>query len=279
MSLDHHNFDYDLGAPDIPFGIGDRYFGQDQVRDFWYQQDSVGKALIDGISDIPLLLGIGGIVTQGAGSTLNITPAIGYHQKDVSVPDSFAALPPTKKTETLDAIRVVSTLQTDMALPGLVTGGATNYVKLAYDETDGPTRQRAKKIGTYAYERIRSFSFVVDGVANTDKELLLNTFTEAAGVFTFTGTRDKALFPRIDQQGNDVHFSAPFQEYTYLSGDLDKIEYFESASKALLLATKQYTYSSGDVSTITMTVGISVWTMTFTFDGNGDLFTVSVVRT
>ncbi len=85
-----------------------------------------------------------GIITKGAGDTIDITPAVGYCDFDVEVPNSYAALPPTKQTKTIK-VRVESTQQTNLVIGSATLDGATpNYVKLVYTETDGSSRDRAK---------------------------------------------------------------------------------------------------------------------------------------
>jgi hypothetical protein len=66
-------------------------------------------------------------------------------------------------------------VQADFNISGTATlnGTTWNYVKVRYSEADGNTRARAKKSGSYVYEKIPSFSIVVDSVAPTDYDLNL----------------------------------------------------------------------------------------------------------
>jgi len=202
------------GGDDIPIHVGDKYYGQDQARDIDYLLNKSGQSIADLFESIPFIAR-GGVVTQGAGSTLNITDCVGYHLRNITTPDDFSSIPPTVKTEE-KIQRVESTAQTNLAVPGIATGGPTNYVKLRFAQTDGSSRQRAKKAGTYPYELVDSFEFVVDDVVNTDREILLNTFTESGGVFTFTGTSDPSPYSR--KNGNAV-FIKNQEEYRAWFGD------------------------------------------------------------
>lgn len=190
----HFNHDYIGGSPNIPLWLGDRMYGQDVGRDFWYLMDRAGHVAKDMYVDPPFIF-TGGRCSQGAGSTLNITLCIGAVVYSVDVPGVFGANPPPPVvSEDVELIRVESPAQTNMALPGLVTGGATNYVKLKYKDADGDSRPRLSPVGTgtYVFEQAPSFEFVVDDNAPIadGSELLLDAFTEAAGTFTFTKQRD-----------------------------------------------------------------------------------------
>jgi hypothetical protein len=181
----HHNYEYDAIAPGgLPNAVADRYYAQDLFRDFAYLIDRLGQVYKDILKQVPLWLE-GGDVVQGAGATLNITIGHGYVAKSVQTRLN-SALPPTTQDEDIEAIRVDWAAQTNMALPSYTPGGSTNYVKVRYKELDGLTRQRAKGSGTYAYEQSPSYEFVVDTSVPTKYDLCLITFTEAAGVFTFT---------------------------------------------------------------------------------------------
>jgi len=183
------NYKYNGQIPEMG---GDIVRGQDLIRDHWYNQDRIGKVLKDLGEEIPIIIS-GGVVTKGTGDTLNITACIGYHKYQIEIPDSFASVPPTKMNADIDAIRVESTQQTNMAISSaILNGSAVNYVKLRYIETNGNTRQRAKKVGIYSYELIPSFQFVVDTTAPTAYEICLKSFVgTAGGSFTFSDVATK----------------------------------------------------------------------------------------
>ena len=194
----------------IPYFLGDRYYGQDLIRDHHYLQDRLGLVLKDVKGGVCPIVISGGVISQGTGDTLNITACIGYHKLSVEIPDSFATLPPTKMNADIDAIRVSSTQQTDMAIASATLDGVTrNYVKVAYTETNGNTRTRAKKTGTYAYEIIPSFTITVNAVAPTDYEVCLGSFVgSTGGSFTISATGRNSA-PLATLEGRNA-----FQVYT-----------------------------------------------------------------
>ena len=189
----HHNQQYGtLGGSNVPLRTGDRRWSQDRIRDFWFHQDRIGQIIADLFDSIPILLS-GGVVSQGAGASLNITTGFGYAKFEVDIPDSFASLPPTVTQEDIEAIRVAWAAQTNInagnancSVYDITDDGATvHYVKMRYLETDGNTRTRAKYTGSYAYEIIPEFDLQVDDVAPTDYDIELATFTSSGGTYTF----------------------------------------------------------------------------------------------
>ena len=163
----------------IPLNCGDRYWSQDKIRDFQYLRNLSGDALSRMFYTIPALIS-GGIVTQTAINTVTISPAIGLVKFSTTIPNTFAAIPPS--TTTADVVVLVqSTQQTQLAV---TAGSSTNYVKLKYLEADGNTRVRSKKAGTYAYENTDSFQFVINNVSPTAYDLVLASFTNSGGTFT-----------------------------------------------------------------------------------------------
>lgn len=187
--LYHHNHNYIGGSPNLPISVGDRYYDQDLIRDFWFLMQNTGLAVKGLIGQIPILIS-GGEVSKGAGNTLNITACVGYAKYDVTVLNNTVswALPPTVHTETLDAARVESSAQTNMAIPSATLDNVTtNYVKLRYTEDDNSqTRVRAKKSGSYAWAKKASYEFVVDSVAPTDYDIVLAEFISVAGAVPAT---------------------------------------------------------------------------------------------
>lgn len=172
-----------------PLNLGDRYYGQDLIRDFRYLQDLTGLLASDIMCKLPaVVLPTHGIVIQGVGDTINITAGVGYVPFSVEVPDTFAAFPPSKTSLDLTAIRVEWTAQVNLVLTGATLDGATpNYVKVKYAEANGNTRTRAKSAGSYSYECTPSFTITTTAVAPTAYELCLATFTgNGAGTVTIT---------------------------------------------------------------------------------------------
>jgi hypothetical protein len=163
-----------------PLNLGDRYYAQDLIRDLNYSWDLTGQTVKRVLGTFPALL-YGGVVTMGAGDTLNITEAFGICSFDVEVPDTFASLPPSKMTVTI-ARKVHATAQTNLAMASATKDGVTpNYIKLAYAETNGNTRTRARAAGSYSYERVPSYTYSITAAAPTAYEVSLGTVIIAAG--------------------------------------------------------------------------------------------------
>src|SRR4030042_899968 len=192
----HHNFDYSGGSPDIPKALGDRYFGQDLGRDFYYLLDRIGIVAKDLYLTPPFIIS-GGRCSQGAGTTLNITACIGVVNFSVKVPNVWGVTPPpTVTTETI-ITRVESTAQTNLVPDELVDDDPI-YIKLKYKNLDGSSRTKSFSGGSYVYNQSPSFEFVVDTVApaGDGTELLLDVFTSHSDIFTFTKTRNNE-YPQL----------------------------------------------------------------------------------
>lgn len=191
MALPHHSMAYRTnpeGGNDIPDLTNDRYYAQDRVRDYWAPIDQVSRALSAMTNGANVKLR-GADITQGSSPTLMNVPAqFGVVRYQVTVPGSFAAaFPPTADTETI-FVPVETTEQLDTSLASAtLDGSTTNYVKIAYAETDGPTRTRAKISGSYVYEKTPSFTLTIDATAPTDFELSVATFTgDGVGALSIT---------------------------------------------------------------------------------------------
>jgi len=186
MEIDrHHNWAYDGGAPDIPHFVGDRWYGQDIVRDLqWLENET--RRITDILTAVPVLFS-GGRFVQGVGDTLDTVQTIGYHYADIKIPASYASLPPTVTT-VQKLVRVLMPPQTNFPIASATLDGSTvNYVKLLYAETSSPTRGRAKKAGTYVFAVFPSFSLTVDAVAPAGQEILLGTLIgNTGGPYTIT---------------------------------------------------------------------------------------------
>jgi hypothetical protein len=177
MPLKHSSFDYDGGAPDIPFGVGDKYYSQDLFRDLQFLEDLTGRSVTDFLGAMPVILKGGLVDNDVTVDTIKISAGVGYHEIAVKVPNSYASLPPSVTTAQ-KIVRVVWSAQANLAIPSAVLDGVTvNYVKVAYAETSSPTRARALKAGTWVYEKTPSFVITVNPTAPTSGEILLATFT------------------------------------------------------------------------------------------------------
>jgi len=199
-SLNHHNHEYDGGSPNIPEDTGDRYYAQDLGRDFQYHQERLGMLLKDLSIAIPAIAN--GLVAShiGGTDTLSITTGAGYVEFDVTIPgDAGSGIPPSTGTGTIEAIRV----QVDIAIGGYdysssatLDGATPNYIKLRYAEKTVYSRNRAKKAGSYNYEQEPYYALVIDAVAPTTKDIVVESFTSnpSGAGFAFTGTRSPQLY-------------------------------------------------------------------------------------
>lgn len=186
------NAQYDGLIPEI---VGDRFYGQDYVRDHWYWEDRIG-AIVSDAKGMPCVVR-GGVVTKGSGDTLNITECIAYAKYDVEIPDSFASLPPTKTSAVVEGMRIVAPAQVNMSINSATLDGSTwNYVKLRYKEIGLNSRARAKRAGTYYYEIQPSYEYIVNSTAPTEYDATLCRFKgSSGGSFTFDySVRSETLY-------------------------------------------------------------------------------------
>ncbi len=91
-----------------------------------------------------------------------------------------------------------------------------------------------------------------------------------------TGTSDDAFIKNKPELG-DLDLSAFFAEFTYGSGLLTKIEYWNSSSKNTKYYTKDLTYTSGTLTQSVLTNNISSATQTkvLAYDNSGNLTTIT----
>lgn len=182
-------------AGGIPKALGDRYYAQDRVRDWWFLTEQLGLVLKDIMGQVPVIL-YGGQVSQGGGFTLNIEECLAYAKKQVDVPLDGSVIPATVTTTNVEAIRIFSTTQVGFALSGTVNDSTTiHYVKLRYKEVSGPTRNRARRAGTWSYYNTPSFEIIVNTTAPTDEDVVLDQFTTDGFVISLTGDRTDAFRP------------------------------------------------------------------------------------
>ena len=195
----HHNFDVDGSS--YPYNYGDRYFSQDLGRDFFFLLSKMGDTVEKLIATNPCIIK-GGVVTQGAGATLNITACEAFAKFSVKVPSSFASVPPTMQSQDIEMILIESTQQTNLAIPSYTPGGAKNYVKLAFAHASGSTRARARRAGSYTYDQSPSYLITCDTTSPVSGyEVVLATFMETGGTFTFATTERTA---NINNEGAKV---------------------------------------------------------------------------
>lgn len=174
----HHNRDYSGG---FPTAVGDRYYAQDLFRDFDYLLDRAGLVGQDILQQQSKMIISGGVISAGAtpATQIDISALVGYIKFERTIPDTFAALPPSTTTADIEFLRVAQALQNDITvnsggnLNATLDGGSTNFVKVAYAEASGNSRTRAKKAGSYNYEQSPSVTLTIDTTAATDEEIVL----------------------------------------------------------------------------------------------------------
>jgi hypothetical protein len=183
-SPEHHNFDYSGGSP---LAIGDRYYAQDLGRDYYYLLNRQGALLKAFIGSTNVILS-GGVASVSDWTHVDITAARVLVQYSITVPDSYATIPPTIKFVKLDGLLVEMPAQTAWELSGATLDGFTsNYLKLAYANASGSSRTRALAGGSYVYDQTASFTLTCTPVAATDTEVLLATIVgDGASVMTIT---------------------------------------------------------------------------------------------
>jgi len=113
-----------------------------------------------------------------------------------------------------------------------------------------------------------------------DKTAAANRMTiDASGDTTFSGNVS-------DDSGNvrnniDTEFlkayTTYYTEYTYTSGDLTQVDVWDSAGKTTKLFTKVLAYTTGNLTSVTLTdeVNSNTLTKTLTYDGSGNLDTLT----
>jgi len=172
-----HNPNY---TGSLPEAVGDRYYGQDLMRDFNYLRGRAGQIPLDMPGGFTLpnsnVILTHGTVTHGANpaTQIDIEQIIAYVKKDVTIPNNWATLPPGITTDDI-AVRLEMPAQSDtlVASLGMTLDGTTHFLKLKYAEIDivNSSRGRAKKAGTYISERQESYILYIDKVAVIKDEI------------------------------------------------------------------------------------------------------------
>jgi hypothetical protein len=192
------------GSPSIPIAVGDRFYAQDLLRNFRRLMSIDGEILKRTFGQSEIIIE-GLEVSQGTGHTLDITSGkcIGNFEVEIPHPTDTWAMPPNTDTEDIIVLIDVPSNITNMTITSAVTDGVTvNYVKIVYTETNGNTRQRAKKAGTYAYEVIPDYTITVDDTAPTSYEVVLETFTSDGATITFLGNEDLRIDKSFSNEGS-----------------------------------------------------------------------------
>lgn len=194
MITEHHNFDYAGGSPNFNLAIGDRYYAQDVSRDFFYALDKSGFAIKDLIKNRGVVVGKIDIRQKASTDLMSIPSITFYGNKTILVPDDYSSIPPSLKSEKVQFLRGQARFfEVNVAATATLDGTTVNFVKIAYKDVDGQTRQRAKSAGTYPYEQIPSALLTIDPIAPTDDEILLSTLIGAGGGAPWTLLKNKDL--------------------------------------------------------------------------------------
>lgn len=181
--INHQNDEYSGG---FPIACGDRRYSQDIFRDMRNMQQLIGKAY-ENIFGATNIIIEGCVPSQGVGHTLNLTAGKGLVKFQVTVPDSWANIPPTTQNKDLYLIAELPVL-TNWALTSTTNDGATtNYLKLAYAEIKTSSRARAKKVGSWNSEITPSYILTADSTPPTNYEISLATFTTDGATISFIG--------------------------------------------------------------------------------------------
>lgn len=198
----------------FPIPVGDRYFTQDLLRDQAYLEGMIGIAYNDLTQQTAPYVISGLKAFQGTGHTIDITAGKAVVPFTVTIPDTAAAWtdPPSTTTANIDMVIDYAGV-TGASLAGTVTDGATpNYVKLSYTETNGNTRARAKKAGTYAYEVYDSVTLTINSTAPAANEITLLTFTTDGATVTITNTGDTRIGSPFRKQNAVAYSQATFND-------------------------------------------------------------------
>ena len=185
-----------IGAVKVPKGVGDRYWGQDMMRDNRYMQGLAGRLFLQSFGVNSALLS-GGITTQGSDVTkLNISAAVGVADFDVDVPnDSLGWSVPAPIQTSQIPVRIELPAQTDFDIAGATLDGSTpNYLKLRYAEANTQTRTKEFSSGSYNYSISESYVLVADSVSPTSKDVVLASFV-GDGVSTLAITQRYPIGP------------------------------------------------------------------------------------
>lgn len=188
----------------IPLNLGDRYYGQDLGRDFYYLMDRMGLLLADTTQQSKIIVS-GGVITAGAtpATQINISALVGYIKQSVTIPNTFAALPPSTMAADIELLRVAIPAQVNIVVATYGATNGLNYVKVAYKDTNGNSRARAKKAGSYNYELVPDFTLTITTVAPTAYEICLGEVTVTAGSITAITVANRDSYTQIVQPHYD----------------------------------------------------------------------------
>jgi hypothetical protein len=183
MSVKHFNHNY---SGSDPVSVGDRFYGQDRGRDFFHLKefDGIVAHILGGSVNAIVLSGL--VVTQGAGHTLSWTAGRVLTKRTITVPDSWASLPPTVTTTDIYCVIDIPAV-TNQAISGTTNNSATlNYAKIEYTDVTGSARTRVLTSGSYNAEVTPSYTLTTTSVAPTAYQVAIATFTTDGATMAFT---------------------------------------------------------------------------------------------
>lgn len=169
--MNHHNHVYSGG---FPLAAGDRFYSQDLGRDFWFNLDAANRAVSKEFTDFPVLFDDAEVEQGSDYEHIDIALISGLVNFEVTIPNDLSTIPgTTQDVDIITRVDVPALTDEDISVTATLDGAATNYVKITYSESDGNTRNRAKKAGSYAYEKVPAYTLVVNTTAPTDYDLVL----------------------------------------------------------------------------------------------------------
>lgn len=183
MSVKHFNHNY---SGSTPLSVGDRFYGQDRGRDFFHLKefDGIVAHILGGSVDAIVLSGL--VVTQGAGHTLSWTAGRVLTKRTITVPNSWATIPPTVTTTDIYCVIDIPAVS-NQAISGTTNDSSTpNYAKIAYADSTGSARTRVLTSGSYDSEVTPSYTLTTTSVAPTAYQAAIATFTTDGATMTFT---------------------------------------------------------------------------------------------
>lgn len=180
----HGNFDYSGG---IPANAGDRYYSQDLGRDFNFLRSGIGsllKHLLNENTKIQAVTTTFAVISGQDNLVIGVSyeTFIGYVPFLVTIPNSWASLPPSTTQVPLEIVEVqvphigVFNLLT-LTIPPTLNGITKNYIKVGYAETNLNSRDKVHGAGSYYSEKVPSYVLTADANPPTAYEICIATFT------------------------------------------------------------------------------------------------------
>jgi hypothetical protein len=191
--MNHKNAKFVNG---LPVGLDDQTFYVEFLRDFRRHQFELGNALYRLYGTSGIVLG-GCLVTPGSLYTLNITSGVTFNKFSVTNLSSTAswAVPQAVANEDI-YVEVPIPAITGQAIIGATTDNTTtNYVKVAYLEADGQTRNKRNSSVSYAYETADSYVISTNSTMPTPYETVIATFVTNGTTITM-GPQPLGRIPR-----------------------------------------------------------------------------------